>query len=86
MCWAASSSPCSDADESWDFFTAGRSSTGSLASRPLLPVGYQFDGTHLYVAGFDPRPHRKYRNVAAGHHPVTIVSDDLVSTNPWTPR
>jgi pyridoxamine 5'-phosphate oxidase family protein len=52
----------------------------------VAPVGYEFDGTHFYVGGFDPAKTRKFRNVQAGNAKVALVVDDLVSTDPWTPR
>lgn len=52
----------------------------------VAPVGFEFDGTHLYVGGIDPTKTRKFRNVRAGNPKVAIVIDDLVSTDPWTPR
>lgn len=52
----------------------------------VVPVGYEFDGTYLYVGGIDPAKTRKFRNVRAGNPKVALVIDDLVSTNPWTPR
>ena len=52
----------------------------------VVPVGFEYDGTYLYVGGVDPAKTRKIRNVEAGHHQVALVVDDLVSTNPWSPR
>jgi pyridoxamine 5'-phosphate oxidase family protein len=52
----------------------------------VVPVGYEFDGSHLYVGGVDPAKTRKFRNVQAGNAQVALVVDDLVSTDPWTPR
>jgi pyridoxamine 5'-phosphate oxidase family protein len=52
----------------------------------VVPVGYEFDGTHLYVGGLDPVKTRKFRNVRAGNAKVALVIDDLVSVDPWTPR
>ena len=52
----------------------------------VVPVGFEFDGTHVYVGGLDPAKTRKFRNVQAGNPKVAIVVDDLVSTDPWTPR
>ena len=52
----------------------------------VVPVGFEFDGTHIYVGGIDPVRTRKYRNVQAGNDKVALVIDDLVSVNPWTPR
>jgi pyridoxamine 5'-phosphate oxidase family protein len=52
----------------------------------VAPVGFEFDGTHLWVGGRAPERTRKFRNVQAGHDKVALVIDDLVSTRPWTPR
>jgi hypothetical protein len=32
------------------------------------------------------RPVRKYKNIAAGHHKVSLIIDDLKSFRPWQPR
>ena len=52
----------------------------------VVPVGFEFDGTFLYVGGMDPARTRKYLNAQAGSSKVALVVDDLVSTQPWTPR
>jgi pyridoxamine 5'-phosphate oxidase family protein len=52
----------------------------------VVPVGYEFDGTHFYVGGIDPGKTRKFRNVRAGNAKVALVVDDLVSVDPWTSR
>jgi len=52
----------------------------------VAPVGFEFDGTCLFVGGFDPVRTRKFRNVQGGNAKVAIVIDDLPSTRPWTPR
>jgi pyridoxamine 5'-phosphate oxidase family protein len=50
-------------------------------------VGFEFDGTHLYVGGHgDPARTRKFRNVRAGNAKVALVIDDLPSTRPWIAR
>lgn len=49
-------------------------------------VGFEFDGAYFYVGGVDPANTRKFRNVRAGNEKVALVVDDLVATNPWTPR
>ena len=51
-----------------------------------VPVGFEFDGTYFYVGGRDPERTRKFLNVKAGQAKVALVVDDLVSTDPWTPR
>jgi pyridoxamine 5'-phosphate oxidase family protein len=52
----------------------------------VVPVGFEFDGTHLYVGGLDPARTRKFRNVQAGNTKVALVVDDLPSVRPWSPR
>jgi pyridoxamine 5'-phosphate oxidase family protein len=64
-----------------------RIATVSADGQPdVVPVGFEFDGTHVYVGGIDPAKTRKYRNVQAGNPKVALVVDDLVSADPWTPR
>lgn len=52
----------------------------------VAPVGFEFDGTYIYVGGIDPTKTRKFRNVQAGNDKVALVIDDMVSIEPWTPR
>jgi pyridoxamine 5'-phosphate oxidase family protein len=52
----------------------------------VAPVGFEFDGTYFYVGGTNQTSTRKYRNVRAGDEKVALVIDDVVSTDPWTPR
>ena len=52
----------------------------------VVPVGFEFDGTYLYVGDRAPERTRKFLNVKAGQAKVALVVDDLVSTDPWTPR
>src|ERR1700704_6373736 len=52
----------------------------------VAPVGFEYDGTYLYVGGRAPERTRKLLNVEAGQAKVALVVDDLVSTAPWTPR
>ncbi len=64
-----------------------RLATVSSDGQPdVVPVGYEFDGTHLLVGGMNPAKTRKYRNVQAGNAKVALVVDDLVAAEPWTPR
>ena len=64
-----------------------RIATVSSDGQPdVVPVGFEFDGTHIYVGGLDPARTRKFRNVQAGNSKVALVIDDLVSAQPWTPR
>jgi pyridoxamine 5'-phosphate oxidase family protein len=52
----------------------------------VVPVGFEFDGTHFYIGGFDPANTRRTRNIRAGNDKVAFVIDDLVSVDPWVPR
>jgi len=49
-------------------------------------VGFEFDGEHFYVGGRRLETTRKYKNVVAGHHKVSLILDDLKSLRPWQPR
>lgn len=51
-----------------------------------VPVGFEYDGTHLFVGGLDPMKTRKFRNVQAGNTKVAVILDDLASIDPWVPR
>ncbi len=63
-----------------------RIATVSADSQPdVAPVGFEFDGRSFYVGGLRMTATLKYRNVLANPR-VALVIDDLVSTNPWTPR
>jgi pyridoxamine 5'-phosphate oxidase family protein len=65
----------------------GRLATVDADGQPdVVPVGFEFDGTYLYVGGRAPERTRKFLNVEAGQVKVALVVDDLVSTDPWTPR
>ena len=48
----------------------------------VAPVGFEFDGTYLYVGGMAPERTRKFLNVKAGNAKVALVVDDLVSDGP----
>jgi pyridoxamine 5'-phosphate oxidase family protein len=64
-----------------------RVATASADGQPdVVPVGFEFDGTHFYIGGFDTAKTRRTRNVQAGNDKVAFVLDDLSSTDPWTPR
>lgn len=65
----------------------GRLATVSDDGQPdAVPVGFEYDGTYLYVGGMDPDRTRKYRNVRDGNTKVAFVVDDLASVRPWIPR
>jgi len=52
----------------------------------VVPVGFEFDGAHFYIGGFDPARTRRTRNIQAGNEKVALVIDDLASADPWSPR
>jgi pyridoxamine 5'-phosphate oxidase family protein len=53
----------------------------------VVPVGFEFDGTYLWVGGVATVAHtRKFRNVGSGNHTVALVVDDLVSFDPFIAR
>lgn len=65
----------------------GRIATVGADGQPdVVPVGFEYDGRYFYVGGVDPKRTRKVLNVQAGHDQVALVVDDLVSTDPWSPR
>jgi len=49
-------------------------------------VGFEFDGQRFIIGGRNLPASRKYKNVAAGHHLVSLILDDLVTVSPWQPR
>jgi pyridoxamine 5'-phosphate oxidase family protein len=64
-----------------------RIATVDAAGQPdVVPVGFEFDGTHFYIGGFDPAKTRRSKNVQAGNTKVALVVDDLASVQPWAPR
>jgi pyridoxamine 5'-phosphate oxidase family protein len=52
----------------------------------VAPVGFEMDGEHIFIGGRNPTNTRKFRNVQAGNHKVSLVVDDLESIKPWKPR
>ncbi|MBS9534259.1 PPOX class F420-dependent oxidoreductase [Mycobacterium sp. M1] len=52
----------------------------------VVPVGFEFDGTHLNIGGYRPATTRRHHNVLAGNPKVAVVIDDLLSERPWVPR
>ena len=51
----------------------------------VAPVGFKFEDGRFYVGGFDLQRTRKYKNVVQNAR-VSLVVDDLVAVEPWTPR
>ena len=52
----------------------------------VVPVGFDFDGNHIYIGGHNNETTRKYKNVLTGSSQVALAIDDLKSVNPWQPR
>lgn len=49
-------------------------------------VGFEFDGARFYIGGHQLENTRKYKNIRAGHHKVSLIIDDLKSIRPWRPQ
>jgi pyridoxamine 5'-phosphate oxidase family protein len=52
----------------------------------VVPVGFEFDGTHFYIGGIDPDRARRTRNIQSGNDKVAFVIDDVLSAGEWAPR
>jgi pyridoxamine 5'-phosphate oxidase family protein len=52
----------------------------------VVPVGFEFDGTHFNIGGMQPANTRRHRNILAGRNKVALVIDDLAPTGGWNPR
>ncbi len=64
-----------------------RVATVSSDGQPdVVPVGFEYDGTHLWIGGIDPGNTRRAKNIRDGNTKVAIVIDDLASVRPWSPR
>jgi pyridoxamine 5'-phosphate oxidase family protein len=61
---------------------------GAEAQPDVVPLAFEFDGTHFWVGGSGEsvRRTRKIRNVTAGRRRVALVIDDLVSMDPFIAR
>ena len=51
----------------------------------MVPIGFEFDGRFFYFGGYNITKSLKFKNIQRNNK-VGLVVDDLVSTNPWTPR
>ena len=52
-----------------------------------VPLAVEFDGAVFWVGGGSTVTHtRKFRNVAAGNHKVSLVIDDMPSFDPFIAR
>ncbi|TVZ06906.1 PPOX class F420-dependent oxidoreductase [Trebonia kvetii] len=64
-----------------------RVATVSADGQPdVVPVGFEFDGTHFWIGGVDPGKTRRTSNIRAGNEKVALIIDDLASVSPWSPR
>lgn len=61
---------------------------GADGQPDVVPLAFEFDGTHFWVGGLAPSVARtrKFRNVEAGNEKVALVVDDLVSFDPFIAR
>ena len=59
---------------------------GTDGQPDVVPVGFEFDGSYIYIGGRDPARTRKFLNIQDGNAKVALVIDDLASRQPWTPR
>ena len=61
---------------------------GPEAQPDVVPLSFEFDGTHFWLGGSGESVRRtqKIKNVVAGHHRVALVVDDLVSMIPFVAR
>jgi len=63
-----------------------RFASASLSGRPdVAPVVFEVEGDDILTSGFDIPKTVRFRNVKENPR-VTVVIDDLASTNPWSPR
>ncbi|MGI0080004.1 MAG: PPOX class F420-dependent oxidoreductase [Nitrososphaerales archaeon] len=63
-----------------------RIATVSPSGQPhVVPVAFEFDGKYFYVGGYNLTKSLKFKNIQRNNK-VALVVDDLVSTDPWTPR
>ena len=60
--------------------------TTSDGQPDVTPVGYEFDGAHFWIGGYNPTTTRRTRNVQAGNNKVALVIDDLAPGGGWRPR
>ena len=64
-----------------------RVATVSSDGQPdVVPVTFEFDGSHFFIGGFDPERTRRTRNIDEGNDKVALVIDDLATVQPWAPR
>lgn len=63
-----------------------RFASASSTGRPdVAPVTFEVDGDDILTAGFDITRTVRFRNVQTNPR-VSVVIDDLATTDPWSPR
>ncbi|MBU6329033.1 MAG: PPOX class F420-dependent oxidoreductase [Acidobacteria bacterium] len=63
-----------------------RFATASPSGKPdVAPVIFELDGDDIITAGFDITHTARYRNIQRNPQ-ATLVIDDLVTIDPWSPR
>jgi pyridoxamine 5'-phosphate oxidase family protein len=65
--------------------TAYFATVSSDGQPDVVPVGFEFDGTYIYIGGANQLKSRKYRNVLAGNTKVSFAYADHADVEPWTP-
>lgn len=61
----------------------GRIATVSPDIQPhVVPVAFEFDGSHFYFGGWNLEKSLKFRNILQNNK-VAFVVDNLVSVDPW---
>lgn len=63
-----------------------RLATVSPSGQPhVVPIGFEFKRGFFYFGGYYITKSLKFKNIQQNNK-VGLVVDDLISTNPWTPR
>jgi pyridoxamine 5'-phosphate oxidase family protein len=63
-----------------------RFASASASGRPdVAPVVFRLDGDDIVTGGFDVTHTVRYRNIQSNPR-VSVVVDDLATTDPWSPR
>jgi len=60
-------------------------SASATGAPDVAAVAFSVDGDDIVTAGFDIAKTVRYRNIQANPR-ATVVIDDLVSLDPWSPR
>src|SRR5260370_13749377 len=49
-------------------------------------AGFEFDGARFYIGGHQLETTRKYKNIVAGKHQVSLIIHHLQTREAWAPR